>query len=589
MLIEGAAFVPREALEKLDPSEGIDLGRIYRIVPRSFKTRPLPQLADASTENLVDLLAHRNAWHRETAARLLLERNDVGAISLLVKLARGADSPVARIHALHCLAAQQSLDADVVLSAMDDSHPRVREHAILVSEPLLPSSPELRERLHQLVSETDARLRYQLAFSLGALHDPRRNRSLARLVRRDPKQRLLLMAVQSSATREAGDLFLRLTKDSDSSKHPLVRELLADLAAQIGTQGKTTDIAAVLSGLAAFSSRDPQQTRIIQQRLFSAISKDRLASLDDAAAASAMFGKLLDDAKQIALDETKPLPGRVQAARTLGLDDFDQVEVQELFARMLRADQPVPIQLAACETLARFDHPKVADLLLRAWPRMTPNLRRCAVETMFTREEWLDRCLDAIESGLVKASELDAARIRLVETQTSEKRRARLGRLFASHQLARRQSVIDRYQAALRRPGDKDRGKQVFLRACAACHKHEGIGKAVGPELRGTQRRPAESLLVDILDPDRASKPQFQNYVIRDTDGRILTGMIIAETANSVTLQKADGSEQKVLRLQIETLQSTGVSFMPDGIEKTIDVRAMAGLLAFLGYSGMPD
>ena len=213
---------------------------------------------------------------------------------------------------------------------------------------------------------------------------------------------------------------------------------------------------------------------------------------------------------------------------------------------------------------------------------MTPTLRRCAVETMFSREAWLGSFLDAVEADAVKVSEVDPARVRVVQTQAPEATRSRIQRLFASHQLARRQSVIESYRAALTRLGDKARGEQVFQRACAACHKRQGHEKSVGPGLRGTQHRPGESLLVDILDPNRAMKPQFQSYVIRTTDGRTLTGMIGAETTNSVTLQTADGTAEVVLRIQIEELQSTGVSFMPEGFEKTIDVQAMADLLAFL-------
>ena len=65
--------------------------------------------------------------------------------------------------------------------------------------------------------------------------------------------------------------------------------------------------------------------------------------------------------------------------------------------------------------------------------------------------------------------------------------------------------------------------------------------------------------------------------------GRIVTGMITAETANAITLRRADGTGETVLRIDIEELRSTGVSFMPEGLEQQIDVAAMADLLAYLG------
>ena len=88
--------------------------------------------------------------------------------------------------------------------------------------------------------------------------------------------------------------------------------------------------------------------------------------------------------------------------------------------------------------------------------------------------------------------------------------------------------------------------------------------------------------MLNILDPNREVMPQYLSYVLVTTSGRIVTGMIAAETANSLTIRKPDGGEETVLRLDIEELRSTGQSFMPEGLEKQIDVAAMADLLAYL-------
>ena len=88
--------------------------------------------------------------------------------------------------------------------------------------------------------------------------------------------------------------------------------------------------------------------------------------------------------------------------------------------------------------------------------------------------------------------------------------------------------------------------------------------------------------MLNILDPNREVKPPFVSYVLVTNAGRILTGMITAETANSITIRRADGTSETVLRIDIEELRSTGLSFMPEGLEKQIDVPAMADLLAYL-------
>jgi putative heme-binding domain-containing protein len=65
-------------------------------------------------------------------------------------------------------------------------------------------------------------------------------------------------------------------------------------------------------------------------------------------------------------------------------------------------------------------------------------------------------------------------------------------------------------------------------------------------------------------------------------DGRQLTGIISAETATSITLRRADNATDTILRIDIDQLKSTGMSLMPEGVEKQVDQQAMADLLEFL-------
>ena len=96
------------------------------------------------------------------------------------------------------------------------------------------------------------------------------------------------------------------------------------------------------------------------------------------------------------------------------------------------------------------------------------------------------------------------------------------------------------------------------------------------------KNRGAETILLNVLDPNREVNPQYLNYVLQTEDGRSLTGMIAAETANSVTLRRAENQTDTVLRVDIAALQSTGLSIMPEGMEKEISPQAMADLIAYV-------
>src|SRR5437868_10429775 len=127
-----------------------------------------------------------------------------------------------------------------------------------------------------------------------------------------------------------------------------------------------------------------------------------------------------------------------------------------------------------------------------------------------------------------------------------------------------------------------ERGKQVFDKTCAACHKVQGIGNDIGPNLAAMKARGPEAILLNVLDPNREVNPQYLNYSVLTSDGRQLTGLIAAETATSITFRRADNATDTVLRIDIEQLKSTGMSLMPEGLEKQIDQQSMADLLEFL-------
>src|SRR5439155_5842136 len=95
-LIEDAAFIPPAIVKHLDVSGGFDMGRLYRIVPEGFQRPKPPRLSKASTAELVALLEHPNGWHRDTASRLLYQRQDRSAVAPLKKLAFGSRSPLCR-------------------------------------------------------------------------------------------------------------------------------------------------------------------------------------------------------------------------------------------------------------------------------------------------------------------------------------------------------------------------------------------------------------------------------------------------------------------------------------------------------------
>ena len=135
----------------LDFNSGNDRGRIYRIVPEGFKQPKLPQLGKASTVELVATLAHSNGWHRDTAARLLYERQDKAAVPALKKMVEKSNFPPARLHALYALDGLGALTDKILLTALADTDPTVRMHSVKLGERVAANGKQtaLGQKTHQ--------------------------------------------------------------------------------------------------------------------------------------------------------------------------------------------------------------------------------------------------------------------------------------------------------------------------------------------------------------------------------------------------------------------------------------------------------
>jgi putative heme-binding domain-containing protein len=129
---------------------------------------------------------------------------------------------------------------------------------------------------------------------------------------------------------------------------------------------------------------------------------------------------------------------------------------------------------------------------------------------------------------------------------------------------------------------DAASGSKLFAAKCATCHRHQSLGKDFGPKLAALSDKSTSRLLRSILQPNRAIESKYRNYTCLTQDGRALTGMLVAEDSGSVTLAQPNGEKITLLRLDIEHLEASEVSFMPIGLGKGLDAQDFANLFAFL-------
>ena len=249
---------------------------------------------------------------------------------------------------------------------------------------------------------------------------------------------------------------------------------------------------------------------------------------------------------------------------------------------LLGDEVPQDIRIAAVRALAQHTDKAVPDLLMKSWRAYTPALRREVTEAMFRSPDRILVFLNEIEAKRVRPGDLDTLRTRQLLKHSQPNIRVLAGKLLHDNLPADRQETLKKYQAALTIKGDGKRGQEIFKKNCATCHRVAGIGIDVAPDIADTRTKTLSALLTDILVPNQAIDNNYVNYVVSTKDGKTLTGIIVAETASSITLKRAEGQTDVILRSQLDEVQSTGVSLMPDGLEKNITIAEMADLLDFL-------
>jgi putative membrane-bound dehydrogenase-like protein len=595
-VIEHPEFMPPELKNRPDLWAGKDKGRIWRIVPKDHVTKtPRPGLSKASIAELVKTLEHAEPWQRTTAQRLLLERNDPAMIEPLKELLEGTKSPHAKILAAWMLERQGKLSGEMVGDLiLDEQSPRALEHWIRIAEPRLKEDMILRRcilggvisktRQPRLWKDRDARVRFQLALSLGGYDDQVSN--LGDLAWKDSDDRWIRLAIESATPKLAKEILwnfvaYRPQERTKNSVHLLTRELAAIAAASEGLDKYWTDrldtmgLTGVLELYCFTGLADGMNRR--GKSLFTSANelpeKDRAAYLKRVQVALTRAGEYVGDTNQ-----TPDL--RLTSLKILGYAPW--LTAKKALMPLIADEANVELRIAALRALAAQQDKEVPALLMKLWPSSAPSVRREILEAMLRQPGRVQVLLDEIEAKRLKAGELDPLRTKQLVNHKDPAIQTRARKLLANNLPADRAKVLADYQPALMLKGDAKNGKAIFQKNCATCHRVAGIGIDVGPDIADTRTKTLGGLLNDILAPNAAIDANYVNYVVTTKDGRILTGLLTAESASSITLVRAEKQVDVVLRKDVDEIASTGISLMPEGLEKGISVQEMADLLSFL-------
>jgi putative heme-binding domain-containing protein len=254
----------------------------------------------------------------------------------------------------------------------------------------------------------------------------------------------------------------------------------------------------------------------------------------------------------------------------------------KVLLELLQPQQPAEIQSAAVEALVGLGDRELAGELFASWKQYTSATRRQLLAVAPRSSVALVALIEALERGSILTDEIaPSTQVALRQIKNSELAR-RVKKFIEIVSTDSREQVVKRFQPALQLSGDRGRGAATFVKLCLPCHAIAGTGNRVGPDLAGIATRPREAVLVDILDPSRQVTPDFVSYTLTTKQGGTETGLLAAESANSITLRRVGLADETFLRTQITGLRADSKSLMPDGLEQGLTLQDMADLLDFL-------
>lgn len=571
--IEHPWSIPDEMKAVLDLESGRDRGRLYRLAPPNFRYEPpLKWPGQCTSAELVELLAHPDAWWRETAHRLIFERQDTSVVAALQSVLQTSPVPLARLHALWSLEGLGALNLETLRLALQDASAGVRRQALVLAERQRdPSAPWL-DAVLPTSRDPDATVRFQAALTLGNSSDPRVAPALGELLVRDALDPLLVTAVLSSCRGRAEEVL--------AATQP--RDVRYQLSVMVGAEGDERAVARLLRRATL-----DQQDAAVLAGLAAGVRRSGQSLVDYAQTPElrSSLRELFAEAARQATRDDQPLESRVAAVQLLAQGLY--AEARDSLALLLDPRQPTDLQRETVRALVGFRESDVPGLLLKEYRSFSPAMRADIVDALASRAEWNGALLTAIEQQTVGVGDIPQARRTLLSRSKDPQVAGRAEKLFAAKTTARA-AVIAAYQSALQTIGDAEQGRRVFRRECQNCHQLRGEGHPVGPNLATILHRTPDELLTHILDPNREIAPNFLEYTVVLNEGRVLTGLISDETATTITLRRAENQHEMILRQEIEEITSSGKSLMPEGLEQKITITEMRDLLNYLLNKSKP-
>lgn len=573
-VIEHPEWIPEAWQAKLNLYAGFNKGRIYRVYRADAPPTAIKDFAKLNINQLVKILGSTNRWERDTAQRLLLEReskdhpeiarqlhefiNDTSDSRSLIQagytlsLLEHPTSPIRKLY--------RSDDSSVVISAL-----RIWG---------VESDPKYKWQPFMLTSSESERIRYEVALAAGEASPKLAESILAALLHSSSDNKWIRAAIFSSASQVADRLLAGIIS-SDGNNPEIVNPLLLTVLGNDPIEG----FSRLIQTFPKIESNHSKRLLLLNALEFlekQKIDYDELRKqLDDKT--NGIFNHLLLQSKH---DLEEANLAAIELTTLIKLSGFELSILNiESLKTYLQTTNPPEVISASIQTFIRIE---AFEALLSEMKKQTP-VAQAEIQAAVLTDSGAVQCLiDTIESGTLALNDLNVASRDQLLNSRNEQIKARMKQLTMHEKVSTRADVLLEYQPTLSLEGNPINGRKLFEKTCSTCHRQQNLGNDFGAKLSALSNKPDEFFLTAILDPNAAAEAKYRGYTIATEDGKIYSGLIMEETATSLKLIRPDGKSELILRTNVEEIVNTGRSFMPEGLEKTLSPQQIADIIAFI-------
>lgn len=595
---------------QIDPSTG----RIYRITHaggnpdsnawiQSLRTRPLAQ---RSSQELVEALGHPNRWFRQTALRILADRQDRSIVpQLLSNLKQQGQIALESLWALEQL---DQFSEEVALTALQHTNPQVQVWGIrLIGDRMTATSPQLGLMASLAKSHTDLEVVCQLAASSRRLPAtqaiPIIRELLAREDIRDDRYLPLMVwwAVESKCSTTDAPRIVEMLEDRALWSKPLMSEKLAAfLMRRFASTGSREDLVTC----ARLIEQAPEDGHVneLTRGFMEAFRGRSLANIPPQLAkalARTPLGKTLpfrvqqQDSAAIreALTQISERRGELKDRINLieVLADVDPTLCETALLSQLDAPAVDSLQVAALTTLQRQLRPELASDILRRYPTFSREVAESAQTLLSSRTAWTVAFLEAVDRKDIDAKTVSIEMVRKMAIHSDSRTRELIQKLWGESRSPTSEEMkaeIAKFMKTIAAgTGNPYAGRAVFDQRCGKCHMMFGLGGKIGPDLTGAKRDDLSLMLLSIVNPSAEIREGFESYLVETADGRVLTGFLVDQDRQVVTLRSPDGQTLVVSRDNIDDMQKQSRSIMPENLLKDLGEIELRDLFAYLRSS----